>query len=241
MNTFDFVNEETGIPFRVRIVRRGEPYGVAARHDRDQPFIEFYYRQGIADVSRNGERVACYYADQFLRPSKTGVDLDRAAPTTKLTAKNCEQIAAWLKIEIAKPWLPPPPQPRPLPDSPTDPIMATDRRVTIFLSTRKYEATWLEVSRARHAQYEDAYHVKFKPKKVRYLRQFVDYRGHTVIVDGWGHPEFNPVMRLGTGNTTTASVTIGAEGNLKELELEGYLASLPISRILLDTRGVTIR
>jgi hypothetical protein len=193
---------------------------------------------GTTSLCATGEG---YYADQFLRPSKAGVDLDRAAPTMKLTSKNCEQIAAWLKIEIAKPWLPPPPQPRPLPDSPTDPIMSTDRRVTIYLSTRKYEATWLEVSRAGHAQYEDAYHVKFKPKKARYPRQFVDYRGHTVIVDGWGHPEFDPVMLPCTGNTTTASVTIGASSNLNELKLEEYVASLPISRILLDTRGVTIR
>jgi hypothetical protein len=240
MSTFDFVNEETGIPFRLRIVRRGEPYGEDARHNRDEPLIEFYYRDGIADLSRNGERVAVYYADQFLRPSTEGVDLDRAVPTMKLTAKNCEQIAAWLRIEMAKPWMPPPPLPRPLPDSPIEPIAAADRKVTIFLGTRKYEATWLEVSRARHAQYEHAYHVKFKPKKARYPRKFVDYRGRTVIVDGWGHPEFDPLRLLGKGEATTVTVSTGSASDPHKLKLAGYLASLPISQILLDTRGVVV-
>jgi len=97
---------------------------------------------------------------------------------------------------------------------------------------RRYEATWFEVSRARHAQYEHAYHVKFKPKKARYPRKFVDYRGHTVIVDGWGHPEFDPLALLRKVEATTVTVATDSASDPHKLKLAGYLASLPISQIL---------
>jgi hypothetical protein len=39
MNTFDFVNEETGVPFRVRIVCRGETYGRGANLRKNDPLV----------------------------------------------------------------------------------------------------------------------------------------------------------------------------------------------------------
>jgi hypothetical protein len=239
MSTFDFVNEDTGIPFRVRIIRRGETYGISARHDRDAPLVEFYDQRRTTSPAQNGSRIAAYYAHQMLRAHPIGLELGMEKPAPKITAKNCEQIAAWLKTEMDKPWVPLPPPPRPLPQSPIGPIEPCDRRVTIFLGSCKYEATWIVASRAPDAQFKDAYHVQFKPKRARRLRKFIDHCGHTVIVDGWGRPNFDPLMNLISGEARTASLTFAAKNSWEE-RLQNYLAGLPSSSILLDTRGVVI-
>jgi hypothetical protein len=239
MNSFDFVNEETSIPFRVRIIRRGETYGVSARHNKNAPLVEFYDQRRTTTPAESGSRIATYDADQMLRPHPMGLEFGMGKATPKITAKNCEQIATWLRTEIDKPWTPPAPPPRPLPESLTGPIEPCDRRVTIFLGPFRYEATWFVVSRARDAQHKDAYHVRSKPKRARRLRSFIDHDGDTVIVDGWGHPNFNPLMGLVSSGTSTASLTIGANNSYED-RFQHYLANLPSSSILLDTRGVII-
>jgi hypothetical protein len=47
-----------------------------------------------------------------------------------------------------------------------------------------------------HAQYLDALHFRLKLKGARKLRGFVEhYKSKTVIVEGWGHPEFDYLLR----------------------------------------------
>jgi hypothetical protein len=232
MDSFDFVNEETGVPFRVRIVRRGETYGRGARHNRDEPLVEFYDQRRALNPKDNGLLLVSIYADQMLRRALGRLTLYGSDPQFTITAANCEQISAWLRTEIDKPWVPLPPPPRPMPNTPTGPIKAGSRRATIFLGTTKHEVTWLEVSVAPDAQYQNAYHIQFKPKRARTLRKYVEHsRPRTVIVEGWGHPEFESI---------TASLMRGASKDAGEVRLAQYLESLPLSQILLDTRGVII-
>jgi hypothetical protein len=46
------------------------------------------------------------------------------------------------------------------------------------------------VFRAPEAQYADAFHIQFKPRRKRLIRQIIDddYKPSTIIVAGWDHP-----------------------------------------------------
>jgi hypothetical protein len=78
----------------------------------------------------------------------------------------------------------------------SDGINLNDKRVTIYIHMRKHEAIQVNVSRGPYAQYDDAFHFKYKPKGARKMRSFVEfYRPDTVIIEGWGHPEFDPLLR----------------------------------------------
>jgi hypothetical protein len=44
------------------------------------------------------------------------------------------------------------------------------------------------VFRAPEAQYADAFHIQFKPRRKRLIRQIIDdYKPSTTIVAGWDH------------------------------------------------------
>ena len=130
-----------------------------------------------------------------------------------------------------------------------------DKKVTIYIATKKYEATQVKVWRAPYAQYRDAFHFQLKPKGARNLRGFVEhYMPRTVIVDGWGHPEFDFLLRsfhdaasvpLSPGvSVKMVEYTLGTDGeaekNKYQVEFEGYLEGLDPSRILFDTRGCIV-
>ena len=131
----------------------------------------------------------------------------------------------------------------------------SDRKVTIYIGRKKYEATQVKVSREPYAQYVDAFYFTFKPRRARKLRSFVEhYEPKTVVLDGWGHPEFDtllrslaeaPVETVGPGAsmkmvTFTVEPGQNRQKDKYELEFEHYLESLDASRILFDTRGVIV-
>ena len=135
-------------------------------------------------------------------------------------------------------------------------IAACQKKVTIYIGTKKYEANWIEVSRGPYAKYLDAFHFKFKPKGARNLRSFVEhYRPKTVIVDGWGHPEFDwliraideaPDVELSPGaiyRTVTQTIRPGQpmEKDKYQLEFEHYVSQLNGELLLLDTRGASVQ
>ena len=238
MNILDFVNIETGVRFRVRLVRRGEYYGISARHNRNEPKIEFYDRRRANDPNENGEQIASYYAEQFLRPNPIGSNIGYSARELRISSANCDQIAEWLNVELKKPWTPIPPPPRPLPDAPIGPIASTHRKVTIYLHAERYEATWLEVRIGPYAQYVNAYYVECVPKRKRRKRRCsVSPNPQIVILDGWNHPEFGILRSLRTNGTVT--IDSGAEWP-GEVMLAEYLRELRANAILLDTRGVVV-
>ena len=137
-------------------------------------------------------------------------------------------------------------------------IAACQKKVTLFIGTKKFEASWIEVHRGPHARYVDAIHFSFKPKGARNLRVYVEGdRPRTVFVEGWEHPEFDwlirsidaaPEVELTPGVSSYRMVSASfypgmpvEKNNRYELEFEDYVAQLPASRLLLDTRGMVLR
>ena len=61
-----------------------------------------------------------------------------------------------------------------------DSLESFEERATIYVRGivwTRFEATWVRVFRARRAQYADAFHVQFKPRGKRNIRQIVeDYK-----------------------------------------------------------------
>jgi hypothetical protein len=240
MNLLDFVNIETGSRLRVRLVRRGEYYGNSARHNRNEPLIEFYDQSRASNPNENGQQIASFYADQFLRPRPIGSNIGHPARELWISSANCDQIAEWLNLELKKPWVPIPPPPRPLPDTPIGPIPATHSKVTIYHHVERHEASWLEVRIGRHAQYTNAYLVYFVPKRARLKRRCpVSSSPQIVVLDGWNHPEFGILGSLRANGTASVTIGPGAEW-FGEERLAEYLKGLPPSTILLDTRGLII-
>ena len=135
-----------------------------------------------------------------------------------------------------------PPSLTPLIDS----LEPLDRRVTIYtrgLVWDRIQATWVRVFRAPSAQYADAFHIQFKPRRKRLVRQIIDdYKPSTIIIAGWDHPHVRPRIRLPSGERTLAphasSVTVGgpAATDMDQI-VDQYIRSLPATDIILDLRG----
>jgi hypothetical protein len=140
--------------------------------------------------------------------------------------------------------------------NPTLPLSSFgERKVTLYIATKKHEATQLTFQRGPRPPYQDAFVVLFKPKAARKLRYFVDHFGQTVVLDGWGHPDFDwflrsladaPWVEMRPGVTVkTVSRTIQPGGDESEdkyqLEFEQYVRQLKPAQILLDTRSATAR
>src|SRR6266404_5163205 len=73
-----------------------------------------------------------------------------------------------------------------------DSLEPLERRVTIYTGGLVWDriiATWVRVFRAPSAQYADAFHIQFKPRRNRLIRQIIDdYKPSTIIIAGWNHP-----------------------------------------------------
>ena len=128
-----------------------------------------------------------------------------------------------------------------------DSLDAVERRVTIYargLVWSRDQATWVRVFRGPDAQYADAFHIQFKPRRKRLIRQFVvGYKPAIIIVAGWNHPDVRPrILQLDRDEPTLApsanSVTVGrpAETDMDQI-VDRYVRSLPLTDVLLDTRG----
>ena len=153
--------------------------------------------------------------------------------------------------------MPPPDQlpPTGLPDNARsltpliDSLAPLERRVTIYargLIWSREQATWVRVYRAPYAQYADAFHIEFKPRRKRLIRQFVDYKPSAIIVAGWDHPEtlpriFLPSYEKSTLAPSASSVTIGgpAATDMDRI-VDRYVRSLPAANIILDLRGQVV-
>jgi hypothetical protein len=125
----------------------------------------------------------------------------------------------------------------------TEPL---ESRVTIYtrgLVWDRIQATWVRVFRAPRAQYADAFHIQFKARRKRLIRQFIeDYKPMTIIIAGWNHPHVRPRILLPSGERTLAphasSVTVGgpAATDMDQI-VDHYIRSLPAADVILDLRG----
>jgi hypothetical protein len=133
----------------------------------------------------------------------------------------------------------------PLKDS-LDPL---EQRVTIYtrgLVWDRVQATWVRMFRAPSAQYADAFHIEFKPRRKRLIRQLIDdNKPMTIIIAGWDHPHVRPRILLPSGERTLAphanSVTVGGPaGTDMDQIVDQYIRSLPTADIILDLRGQVV-
>jgi hypothetical protein len=128
----------------------------------------------------------------------------------------------------------------------TDSLEPLEQRVTIYsrgLVWDRVQATWVRVYRAPCAQYADAFHIQFKPRRKRLIRQLIDdYKPSTIIIAGWNHPHVRPRILLPSGERTLAphasSVTVGgpAATDMDQI-VDQYIRSLPAADVILDLRG----
>ncbi len=107
--TLDIVNKKTKIPFTVRIINKGDKYGLdnCLTNEEDKPLVEFYDRRyNHTEFGQfTGGR---YYASTLLGEckfndtdiGKTGLCLDGGIPEWSIDADTCKIIVAWIKNHL---------------------------------------------------------------------------------------------------------------------------------------------
>jgi len=95
-NTLDI---ETGkIPFRVRIVEKGQKYGLNSclSHDNKEPLVEFYDKR--FPHTEHGQFVSRYYLSTLTeRDNSNGLNLSGGVPNWSIDGDTMNQVTAWLK------------------------------------------------------------------------------------------------------------------------------------------------
>ena len=94
--TRQFTNDE-GTAFTVRIVRRGDSYGLngCLTHDEDKPLVEFYDLGYMH--TQFGQFVSRYYLDTILNHGDYGLVLDCGIPRWRIDAYAMTAIIVWLE------------------------------------------------------------------------------------------------------------------------------------------------
>jgi WD40 repeat protein len=268
-------NPDSGA-FRVRLLRRGEPYGPHHElvYDRDAPVLEFYGPALAGEQPGEAKLLGTYAASQFLHPRQGWT---RVGDGYGVSPANARDIAAWLERELSNPWTPPSgpkPQAQVITDRPVRLHQAGERRATIYVrgdeGYRKEEAEWVEVSRRRDGQYvigylprpgqRDAYGRRRRTGH-QALEMVFHSRPPIIIFLGWDHPDLQTQMppeehSFQSGQQTQRYTVIKGmsiesreyrerpENVAKRLglqqmfdsELDRYLATYPLTHILLDLR-----
>jgi hypothetical protein len=98
------VNEVTGIPFNVKVVKRGESYGRGGclTHDRDDALVEFYDAryEGKYEDWDNGQFVSRYFTSTLLEDETGGLCLDGGVRDWFVTDDNMRQVRNFIKIFV---------------------------------------------------------------------------------------------------------------------------------------------
>jgi len=108
---FTISNEIAGKTFTVKILRKGDQYGLNKRltHEDDVPLVEFY-DAGSGDESKKFF-ICSYSADSLLGQCKfSGADITLGLSPLSLrgcnpgkyylTAENCKRVGEWLHSEL---------------------------------------------------------------------------------------------------------------------------------------------
>lgn len=110
------VTNAAGIPFNVRLVRRGDRYGLndCLTHDKDDPMVEFYDARVEDDprfVLGRGQFVSRYYWRTLtgedgwsddMRDGKSGLTLLGHVPDWTLTGANVREALAAVGKELER-------------------------------------------------------------------------------------------------------------------------------------------
>ena len=99
-----FITNDHGVPLAVRLVRKGDRYGLYGRltHDIDDPLVEFYDTRYDSNGDWleyfTGTFVSRYYRSTLLeRPGGGGMALMGEAYYWQVSASNMAQIKEWLR------------------------------------------------------------------------------------------------------------------------------------------------
>jgi hypothetical protein len=267
MYVLELSDADTGA-FRARLLRKGEAYGPhhGLVYGQDEAVLEFYSPASGDERLDEAQLLGRYPAEHFRHPRQ---GRSRIGGGYGVSPANSRVIAAWLERELSRPWTPPsasPPQAEPTAGRPVQLHETGKRRATLYVRQidgyRKEEAEWVEVTHRPGGEYV----VGYLPRRGRRALQMI-FRSHSplVILLGWDHPDLQPrrppedyysdspgERRLMYTLTETVSVVsdsyraqakdyISEEGfaQLFDSELDAYLASLPLTQILLDMRGET--
>ena len=266
MNVLELGNADTG-NFRVRLLRKGEPYGPhhGLVYDEDEPVLEFYGPATEGEQPGEAQLLGRYLASQFRHPrggwSRVG--------GYGVSPANARDIAVWLERELSGPWTPPSaPQPGAQAgvDRPVRLHQASERRATIYVRRddgyRKEEAEWVEVSRRPDGEYV----IGYLPRRGSHALEMVfRSRPPLVVFLGWDHPDLQARMPPEEHSSpygqqilrSTLYEGVSVESNryrqrpesiakrrgLEQMfasELDAYLATYPLTHILLDLRTETV-
>jgi hypothetical protein len=96
---------DAGRPFRTRLVRTGDRYGLndCLVHDKPGPMVEFYdASQDPEKFGPRGQFVTRYYASTLTRRERSaGLDLDCGIPGWKVDGCVMEQVTRWMESQGA--------------------------------------------------------------------------------------------------------------------------------------------
>lgn len=85
--------------FNLRIVRKGDGYGIGLTHNKDEPMVEFY--DDRYPHTEHGQFVSRYYVSTILERDNRGLCLEGAEPEWSVTAGDMAIIRAWVASETA--------------------------------------------------------------------------------------------------------------------------------------------
>jgi hypothetical protein len=85
--------------FNVRIVRKGEGYGLDSRltHDKEEPFVEFYDKR--YPHTEYGQFISRYYVSTILEYDNQGLCLDGGIPEWSISARDMGVVRSWLAAQ----------------------------------------------------------------------------------------------------------------------------------------------
>lgn len=99
------VNFHGQVPFFVRLVKKGDRYGLRGClvHDDERPLVEFYDARYPSDESPLGYFVSRYFLETLLtfqaRGSEIDLNLDTGSPNWVIDSANLKRAIAWATIQ----------------------------------------------------------------------------------------------------------------------------------------------
>lgn len=93
------VTAANGVPFTVRLVRKGDHYGLdgCLVHDEDDPLVEFY--DARYPHTEYGQFVSRYYLSTLLDDPVWGLDLDGGVEDWTVDGDTMSTVYVWLVKE----------------------------------------------------------------------------------------------------------------------------------------------
>jgi len=85
--------------FNLRIVRKGDGYGLGLTHTKDEPMVEFY--DSRYPHTEFGQFVSRYYASTLLERKHNGLCLDGGSPGWSVSENDMNIARAWIASEVA--------------------------------------------------------------------------------------------------------------------------------------------